>query len=86
MKKHPITKYQIGDRVLDRNDLDPYTIYYMENRTIFDGVTYDMIQQFKNSIVTISEITDDGKYLIQEEPEDEKQNWTDGMFVRKVDI
>ena len=79
-KQHPITKYQIGDRVLVRNDLDPYTIYYMENRTI------DLIQQFKNSIVTISEITDDGKYLIQEEPEDEKQNWTDGMFVRKVDI
>ena len=58
----------------------------MEDRTIFDGVTYDMIQQFKNSIVTISEITDDGKYLIQEAPEDGKQNWTDGMFVRKVDI
>lgn len=84
--QHPITKYQIGDRVLVRNDLDPYTIYYMEDRTIFDGVTYDMIQQFKNSIVTISEITDDGKYLIQEAPEDGKQNWTDGMFVRKVDI
>lgn len=84
-EKHT-TKYKVGDRVLVRDDLDPYTCYYMNNTIVHDSVTYEMIKQFNNSIVTISEITDDGNYLIQEEPEDDKHNWTDDMFVRNVKL
>lgn len=81
-----LTQYQIGDKVLVRPDLDPYAMYYMNDNVVHDGVVYDMIQQFNNSVVTISAITDEGKYQIQEEPEAYKHNWTDEMFVKKVRI
>lgn len=81
-----LTQYQIGDKVLVRPDLDPYAVYYMNDNVVHDGVSYDMIQQFNNSVVTISAITDEGKYQIQEEPEADKHNWTDEMFVKKVRI
>lgn len=81
-----LTQYQIGDKVLVRPDLDPYAVYYMNDNVVHDGVSYDMIQQFNNSVVTISAITDEGKYQIQEEPEAYKYNWTDEMFVKKVRI
>lgn len=86
VKQNHTTKYQIGDRVLVRNDLEIFKDYYMDNGIDSDSVTYEMIQQFKNSIVTISEITDGGKYLIQEEPEGDKRRWTDDMFVMKVEL
>lgn len=63
-----------------------YKVYYMNDNVVHDGVSYDMIQQFNNSVVTISAITDESKYQIQEESEADKHNWTDEMFVKKVRI
>lgn len=69
-----VTKYKIGDKVLVREDLEPYQRY--REQSFVASMT-----PFKGKIVTIYDVVD-GDYRIKED----NQNWwwTDEMFSGKV--
>lgn len=67
--------YKVGDKVKVRSDLKLHKRYYCR-----DGVTQDSfvegMDKFAGKIVTITEVTSNGKYRI----EGSNMNWVDGMF------
>ena len=69
--------YQVGDRVVVRNDLDQIERYYMSgSREVSDIATRDMVA-LRGQVVMISEICSSGKYRVREL---QLRFWTDGMF------
>ena len=66
----PITKYKIGDKVLVREDLEPYQRY--RGQSFVASMT-----PFKGKIVTIYDVVD-GDYRIKED--NQNWRWTDEMF------
>lgn len=71
------TLYQVGDKLLVREDLETGKIYNSENGTGND-VTLDMMK-VKGKIVTVKDNAS-GQYTLYEAP----YCWTDEMFVGKV--
>lgn len=69
-------KYQIGDMVVIRSDLEENEIYYMDDRSASNTVNYKMIAIGG----TVHEIT--GTYYGQYRIADDNGNWfwTDEMF------
>ena len=70
----PITKYKIGDKVLVREDLEPYQRY--RGQSFVASMT-----PFKGKIVTIYNVVD-GDYRIKED--NQNWRWTEEMFSGKV--
>lgn len=69
--------YQVGDRVIVRNDLNQTARYFMNgSREVSDIATRDMVA-LRGQTVTISEIVPNGKYRIRELA---YRVWTDEMF------
>ena len=69
--------YQVGDRVVVRNDLNQIERYYMSgSREVSDIATRDMVA-LRGQVVMISEICPNGKYRIRELA---YRVWTDEMF------
>ena len=69
--------YQVGDRVIVRNNLNQIERYYMSgSREVSDIATRDMVK-LRGQIVTISEICSSGKYRVREL---RYRFWTDEMF------
>ena len=69
--------YQVGDRVVVRNDLNQIERYYMSgSREVSDIATRDMVA-LRGQVVMISEICSSGKYRVREL---QLRFWTDGMF------
>ena len=69
--------YQVGDRVIVRNDLNQIERYYMSgSREVSDIATRDMVA-LRGQVVMISEICSSGKYRVREL---QLRFWTDGMF------
>ena len=69
-----ITKYNIGDKVIVKDDLIEYEKYK-------DVSFVPSMNPFKGKIVTIYDISDRG-YRIEEDSK--KYRWTDDMFSRKI--
>ena len=67
-------KYQVGDKVLVRPDLEENKIY--ENKVVISDMLY-----FKGKIVTIEHVDYPNHYRIKEDPD--QWHWTDEMFVEK---
>lgn len=80
------TKYQVGDKVLVKPNLNTSKMYFMDNSCISACPTSDMVQYFSGSVVTISNINSVGKYNIKEDGYELHHNWTDGTFVKKVEL
>ena len=69
--------YQVGDRVVVRNDLNQIERYYMSgSREVSDIATRDMVA-LRGQVVMISEICSSGKYRVREL---QLRFWTDEMF------
>lgn len=69
--------YQVGDRVIVRNDLNQIERYYMSgSREVSDIATRDMVA-LRGQVVMISEICSSGKYRVREL---QLRVWTDEMF------
>lgn len=69
--------YQVGDRVIVRNNLNQIERYYMSgSREVSDIATRDMVA-LRGQVVMISEICSSGKYRVREL---QLRFWTDGMF------
>ena len=69
--------YQVGDRVVVRNDLNQIERYYMSgSREVSDIATRDMVA-LRGQVVMISEICSSGKYRVREL---QLRVWTDEMF------
>ena len=69
--------YQVGDRVIVRNDLNQTARYFMNgSREVSDIATRDMVA-LRGQVVMISEICSSGKYRVREL---QLRFWTDGMF------
>lgn len=69
-------KYNVGDKVLVRKDLEYDYMYYMSDREEFDWTTSEHMRH-RGKIVTIA-VSDGDGYAIEED--DEEYNWTDEMF------
>ena len=67
-------KYQVGDKVLVRSDLEEDKIYG-------DGVVMSDMLFFRGKIVTIEHVDHSCCYRIKEDPD--QWHWTDEMFVGK---
>lgn len=77
-----MAKYQAGDKVVIRSDLQDSTVSYaMEDGSYSDIANYEMISAFGGKEVTIEEVVvdDEAKYYVLEE-DDEGWAWTDEMF------
>lgn len=75
-------RYEIGDAVVVRSDLNDGTNYYMRSGDGADGVcsTFcDMMPSFAGKVVHISDYTWSDEYRIEEDGE--LYHWTDEMFV-----
>ena len=70
----PIIKYKIGDKVIVREDLEPYQRY--RGQSFVASMT-----PFKGKIVTIYDVID-GDYRIKED--NQNWRWTEEMFSEKV--
>ena len=69
--------YQVGDRVIVRNDLNQIERYYMSgSREVSDIATRDMVA-LRGQVVMISEICPNGKYLVRELG---RRVWADEMI------
>ena len=64
-------RYQVGDRVIVREDLAPHTQYHMENSINADTVVEDMFD-FLGKVVTIEDVSETC-YAIKEN----EWNWTE---------
>ena len=64
-------KYQVGDKVLVRSDLE-------EDKTYGDEVVISDMLYFKGKIVTIEHVDYPNHYRIKEDPD--QWHWTDEMF------
>ena len=72
-----MSKYNIGDVVRVRNNLELNTDYFMDDGTNYNRINKDMIE-FCGKLVHIYKIDlYDGQYFIQE---DARWRWTDEMF------
>lgn len=71
-----MAKYQVGDRVVVRDDIvpDDGTVYYMENR-IHHNTFVSGMSRFCGKVVTIK-----NKEYAQYQIEECNYNWTDEMF------
>ena len=67
-------KYQVGDKILVRPDLEEGKIY--EDEVVISDMLY-----FKGKIVTIEHVDYPNHYRIKEDPD--QWHWTDEMFVGK---
>ena len=70
----PINKYNVGDKVLVRSDLE-------EGKTYGDEVVISDMLDFKGKIVTIEHVDYPNHYRIKEDPD--QWHWTDEMFSEK---
>ena len=78
MSRQHNTRYQIGDMVTIRSDLNKYDTYYMDDGVIGDGVTSSMME-LQGRYVGIVAQSSSGKYTI----DCDHNNWTDDMFINK---
>lgn len=79
-----MSKYQVGDVVLVRSDLNLQDTYFCETGEGWDNAMSEMLK-FRGKAVTISKVDSDG-YNIEEELGFIKWNWTDEMFSGRVNI
>lgn len=83
-KQNPTTKYKVGNKVLVKKDLSISRIYSMEdNPTHSKAISFEMINKFSGSVVTICEITNEGYYIKEDAG---TSIWTDDMFVRRIEL
>lgn len=74
-------KYNIGDKVLVRPDLVSDESYSMEDDSENENTVTNEMLELYGTVVTIEDISGCGQYYIEECG----FQWTDGMFVGKVD-
>ena len=74
-------KYNIGDKVLVRPDLVSDESYSMEDDSENENTVTDEMLELYGTVVTIKDISGCGQYYIEEC----SFQWTDGMFLGKVD-
>ena len=71
-----MSRYNVGDRVVVRNDLVLYEHYYTDDRKHYDSFVQPM-EKLMGKVVTIRDVQRlSGKYLIV----GSTKNWTDEMF------
>ena len=73
-------KYKVGDRVVVKEDLRKHGKYFMESGIDNSNTATDEMVKLRGKVVTITDISGNGQYVINNQKGRFSFLWTDEMF------